>query len=175
MWVGAGRKLVHRNSPHTTNQSIQCVPNRPKLQHTTPLTLDMLAQPTQRIEPLPAGAQGAEINLLLVPWAREMLVKGRKGLVFPMAEVALVCVAVPRSASRDVGGFRVARGASDKARRVGDDTVDVVLANEAVDGGTVDSRAAASRFEVEDQRRLRDESLSALVPRANDIPRFVNG
>lgn len=140
----------------------------------------MLAQPTQRIEPLSARAQRAPINLLLVPRARKVLIERYEALILPMAQVAFVRVPVPRSAGRDVRDFAIARrsrrgGPGEETRGVGDDPVDVFLADDAVDDGAVDSRAAGPRLEVEDQGGLRDEALPALVARADNFLGAMDG
>ena len=53
--------------------------------------------------------------------------------------------------------------------------VAIVLANEAINGATVDSRGATAAFEVKDEIGAMDESAVAAREGAADIPRLVDG
>jgi len=71
-----------------------------------------------------------------------MLIETSKSRMFFMTEIALVRSAIPRLCSGTISRVRVrvTVGTSEEARRIGDDIILVVLADEAVDGNAVDAR-----------------------------------
>lgn len=109
----------------------------------------MLAKTTKRVESLATSVQRTDIELVLMPRTREVLVQRRQAPIRPMAEVALVGRSVPRSRGRTVSDLSAGPSrARDHARGVRDEVVDVLLAYGLVDERAVDSRAAAAAFEV---------------------------
>lgn len=120
----------------------------PKPMHTTPLALNMLAQPTQRREIRSTRRLRAYIQLILMSRARQVLVQRRKTLIRAMTEVAFVRITIPCGTGGVVICARVRGGGSEETRRVGDDIVAIELADLGVDDAPRETRDASTRFEV---------------------------
>lgn len=92
-----------------------------------------------------------------------MLVQRVQRLERMVAQIALICISIPRVF---VGGVDdlVTWGAawtSQHTRGVGDDVLFVVLAHVAVNNRTVGTRSATAGFEMKDDGRTRDKGLAA--------------
>ena len=66
----------HCQHPHSADQPIQGPLDRLELGNPASLALDMLAKRTKRREPHMARGQGAEIHLVLMTGAIQVLVQG---------------------------------------------------------------------------------------------------
>ena len=148
-----------------------------KLGNPTFLTLNMLAQCTERCEACSTRVHRAHIHLVLMPRAREVLVQTLQGAIGVVAEVALVHRTVPGGFGGKVlvhdilGTF----AASEQTRRIGDDVARVEAADFAVDGGTVHARAARARFEVKDEGGDGDKGQTTAFERAADVLGCMRG
>ena len=104
-----------------------------------------------------------------------MLVESVQSRVHPVAQVALVGVAVPRPFRCDIanGPFLVSSG--DHARWIRDVVVAIDGAYEAVDSAAINARWAAPRLAMERKGREGDEGLSTPSKRTYDVPWTMYG
>jgi hypothetical protein len=148
--VASSTVALVRQASHLPHEIVHRVLHHLELGHPAPLALDVLTQPAQSGEVQAACVQRADVYLVLVARAGEVLVQRGERTVLPMAQVAFVRGPVPRRSRRFVSDVRAAAG--EKARGVGDYVLSVVLTHIAVDGLAVRARGASPRLKVENER-----------------------
>jgi hypothetical protein len=104
----------------------------------------MLAESAESPEMHAAESGRANVDLLLVTRASEMLIEGDKGMKHPVAKVALKHASVPSRTSGIILYVLINVSIGDETGRVGDDVVLVVFQNITLDGVTVDFGATAT-------------------------------
>jgi len=111
-----------------------------------------------------------------VPRARQVLIECRERLEAAMAQIAFVRVAVPTCTSGTPCRVVQVRSSwsSEEAGRVGDDVVPVRLPHVAIHLGARNTRDAAARFHVEDERGFGDEPLGTSAHRAGYVSGLVD-
>ena len=175
---GSFKGLIGSNGPHPANKAVQRLPDRGEPKHTAAFTLNMLAKPAERIEPFTARAKRAKISFVQMTGTSEVLVECRQRMELVVAQATFVGGPIPRSGGSSVGDLAVTAAAtwsSEKARRIRDDVVGVSLSNDPIDDRTVDSRATGPSFEVKDKSGLGDKGSVAVMARADDVARAMNG
>ena len=123
----------------TMHKPIHRAPSRPKLGYATPLTLNMLAQRTERHKLHLTRVPMTNVNLLLMVRARQMLVQCSKAPVCPITEITLICVSVPRCICGVVLDIAIHVTTHQEAGRICDKIVPVILAYELVEFHAVDA------------------------------------
>lgn len=163
--------------PYWSHNAIHRILDSRKLMNPAPLALDMLAQRAQRRESHTTRAHRADINLVLMARACQVLIQRTKAAVRPMAQITLVRFPIPRGVRRVVRDLLVdaTAGSGEHTRGVGNDVFCVELPDLVVEEVAVHAGAAGARFEVEKHGGRGDEGEGAAFATAGYVARTVGG
>jgi len=168
---------LHCKRVKAPRQAVHHVADWSKHPHATGPTLDMLTQPTKRDKLNSAIRLWAPVDLLLVARALQVQVEPVEGFERGIAQEALVRRPIPR----EIGCPRLCWGRrfvmtlwpSEQPRGVRDVVVRIGTDDETIELLASHVRRAGARFEVENERRVRNEASVAAAARAAHVGRLM--
>jgi hypothetical protein len=87
---------------HLSEHAIHSILDSPESGNAAFLALDVLHERTEHTESLSTAGSAAKVDLVLMPWAREVLVQRVQAAVGVVAKIALKSIPIPRGGGGDV-------------------------------------------------------------------------